>query len=269
MAHRRTEFTESQKSTIYARDRATCALSGISLWLLDYGIRPNWDMDWVDHIRPSASGGKADIENGVCASSAFNFKKRSNAADNVLFFHRGSITKQFILVYGSPSSEVIERLQRLERLKPIDWFFNRCIANTFIAFSWRCRLELFGIIRKRNDEYWFAAAWKRLQRFLKRKPDASISERGLVKDPPPFGSELLLEAEGVRDKDTYIEWAETIFPIYRANYRLMHRYFAAIENPSQSLSIEVDWLTGDAIHPELRAAIDAHILLNKADDWSV
>jgi hypothetical protein len=264
MAHKRTEFSEAQKSIIYARDRATCAMSGISLWLLDYGIRPNWDMDWVDHIRPSASGGKADIENGVCASSAFNFKKRSNAADNVLFFHRGSITKKYILVYGEPSSDVVDRLLRLENLEPVDWFFNRCIANAFIAFNWRCRREFFGIERKRGDSYWFSAAWKRLQRFLKNKPEATISERGLVKAPPPFGAELLLKAEMARDFDSFLNWAEAVFPIYRSNYIAMYGYFSEFEGVSKP-STKPDDLVDENIHPELRAAIEAHRSLNKFD----
>jgi len=54
MAHKRTEFTDNQKAKIFSRDRATCAFSGISLWFLDLGIRSNWQVDWVDHILPSA-----------------------------------------------------------------------------------------------------------------------------------------------------------------------------------------------------------------------
>ena len=56
MGHKRTEFTENQKAEIFSRDRATCAFSGISLWFLDVGIGSNWQVDWVDHILPSAAG---------------------------------------------------------------------------------------------------------------------------------------------------------------------------------------------------------------------
>ena len=66
MAHKRKEFTDNQKAEIFVRDAATCGFSGISLWFLDNGIKSNWQVDWVDHIKPSASGGGAEIENGIC-----------------------------------------------------------------------------------------------------------------------------------------------------------------------------------------------------------
>lgn len=98
MAQRkRTNFSENQKAAIYARDHATCAFSGISLWIFGYGIRPNYEMDWADHIKPSAKGGTSSLENGVCASHTFNSKKKDNGSDNVFFFQNGKITPAYIL----------------------------------------------------------------------------------------------------------------------------------------------------------------------------
>ena len=113
MAHKRIEFTEAQKALIYARDRATCAFSGLSLWLLDIGIRPNWDMDWVDHILPSASGGNASLDNGICASSTFNAKKRDNTSDNVFFVHHGAITENCsgLMILGANLSGKTQRTE--------------------------------------------------------------------------------------------------------------------------------------------------------------
>ena len=115
--------------------------------------------------------------------------------------------------------------------------------------------------RKRDDNYWLSAAWKRLQRFLKYKPDTTISERGLVKIPLPFGTGLLLQAEEVKDFDSFLEWSETVFPIYRTNYRVMYGYFAELDGTSQPLTKPDDCFNKE-IHPELRAAIDAHRSLN-------
>jgi hypothetical protein len=134
MAHKRIEFTENQKAQIYSRDRATCAFSGLSLWLLDTGIRPNWDMDWVDHIRPSAAGGDASLGNGICASSTFNAKKRDNTSDNVFFVQFGNITEDYLRVFGVPPSTLIEQLDRLKNLESSDWFFNRLYRKHIYCF---------------------------------------------------------------------------------------------------------------------------------------
>jgi hypothetical protein len=165
MGHKRTEFTDRQKAEIYVRDHATCCFSGKSLWILDHGVSPTWEVDWVDHVRPSTRGGKAEIENGVCASYTFNMKKRANGADNIYFFRNGAPTTVFCQYYGELSPELSVQLVRLGRLQASDWYFNRCLFNVFLAYEYRCRKNRYGSTPKRTDSYWLTAAWKRLRLF--------------------------------------------------------------------------------------------------------
>jgi len=258
MAHKRIEFTENQKAQIYSRDRATCAFSGLSLWLLDIGIRPNWDMDWVDHIRPSASGGDASLDNGICASSTFNAKKRDNTSDNVFFVQFGNITEDYLKVFGAPPTTLVEQLGRLKNLEPADWFFNRCIANTYIAFNWRCNLEFNSIKHKRDDIYWFNAAWKRLQIYNKKRNKKNFLERGLVRESIPFGISDLLMAEKISTKEDYLEWAERIFSIYKHNYELLNLY---VKNKSSHdrTNLISEAKNKEQINPELLRALSIHL----------
>ena len=53
-------FSDSIRAAIYARDRGTCCVSGVNLWLLDAPLRTGWQSDWVDHIKPSSRGGSAE-----------------------------------------------------------------------------------------------------------------------------------------------------------------------------------------------------------------
>ncbi len=225
MAHKRKEFTDNQKAEIYARDNATCAFSCISLWILDIGIRPNWEDDWVDHIKPSASGGGAELDNGICASETFNKKKRDNTSDNIHFTKEGRITKDFIQVFGVPSEKLVSQLSRLSNLASADWFFNRSITCIYTAFDWRCNVEFHNKVRKRDDTYWLKSAWKRLQTYRKKKSSSGILKRGLIMSEPAFGTLKLLEIENITDYDEFINWSEEVYPVYRGNYKLMYEYF--------------------------------------------
>lgn len=268
MANKRIEFTDNKKAAIYARDRATCAFSGVSLWLLDYGIRPNWQMDWVDHVKPSASGGGAELGNGVCASHTFNAKKRSNASDNVYFFNSGTITKNYVLVFGCPPSEIIQQLDRLKNLDESHWFFNRCIANVFIGFDWRCKLEFDGVRHKRDDVYWFNAAWKRLKHYRKIQPQKTILELGLCSDPSAQGVGHLLGVEFMSDQKEFSDWIEIGYKIYRENYRLFHFYFSE----GACLKVRTDLLSeaiaNEQINTDLLKALRTHFDLNSLNDSS-
>jgi len=256
MGHKYTQFTDNQKAEIYSRDRATCAFSCISLWMLDIGIRPNWDMDWVDHIKPSSSGGGAKLQNGICASSVFNAKKKNNAADNVYFLKDGHLSEDYILVFGTPPKDLVEQLARLKNVEPCDWFFNRCLANTFIGFNNRCESELYDTEYKRGDSYWFAAAWKRLQIFNKKRPTQNFRQRGLLNKPIPFGTKQLLKAEHIICHEDYIEWVEETYTIYRENYIILENYLYA--KPNEQRDVLKEGRKNKLINPELIRAMSAH-----------
>ena len=219
MAHKRTNFTEKQKAQIFVRDRATCAFSGLSVWLFDQGIRPNIEIDWADHIVPSARGGTSDLSNGVCASSFFNIKKRDNGSDNKFFFLNGRVTENYVTVYGVAPSYILADLERRKSLVSIDWYVNRTVASTFFAFGWRCKLEFYNKRYVRDDAYYYKSAFKRLNRWIKDKETPSIEQRNLISAERPFGIERLLEIENIETNQQYIDWAESIWPIYRVNWQ--------------------------------------------------
>lgn len=234
MRHKRTEFTDNQKAEIYVRDNATCGFSCISLWLLDIGINSNWEDTWIDHIKPSASGGGAELDNGICASETFNKKKKDNTSDNIYFVKEGKVTKDYIQVFGKPSKELVSQLNRLSNLTDADWFFNLSLTCVYTAFNWKCNVEFHNIVKKRDDTYWMKSAWKQLQTYSKKRPDKGIIDRGLIIEKPAFGTLKLLEIESITEYDKFMQWSEEVYPIYRANYKLMHEYFETDDTAKRS-----------------------------------
>ena len=225
-ARKRTNFTERQKALIYARDRATCAFSGVSLWIPDHGLTPEWDTDWADHLKPSARGGLSTLENGACVSSTYNSKKRDNGSDTTCFFHEGRITRAYVRVFGLPTDDVLRALQRRAAIVPADWLFNRALGNSLIALGWRFREERGAWRHKRDDEYWIAAAWKQYLRWSRSRVEAGFTSRGLVVDPPAFGADLLFELEHVGTEARYRDWLEALWPSYVATARMLDAFDA-------------------------------------------
>jgi hypothetical protein len=128
--HKRTDFSDKQKSLIYERDRAICAFSGKSLWILDYGVNPLWDMDWADHIKPSKRGGESSLKNGICSGAFFNSKKRDNSWDNIYFFKDGKPTSHYYFVHGEISENLGKILIRNKSIHFSDWYLNRAFAGS-------------------------------------------------------------------------------------------------------------------------------------------
>lgn len=247
---KRTNFSENQKAEIYARDGATCAFSGISLWLFDHGVRNGYDMDWADHIKPSARGGTSCLDNGICASSTFNAKKRDNGSDNIFFFHHSRITPDYFDVFGPASDELLADLDRRSRLTAADWYLNRSIANVFIAFDWRCRRDIYGQVRKRTDVYWMSSAHKRFQKWKRRRPDATLSERGVLPVNRPFGSDSMLAIEHVDTEEQFQDWAETLWPAYRLSRLASHQFFSTA-CPDEKRRVVDEFAERTDVHPDV------------------
>lgn len=264
MAHKRANFSEHQKATLYVRDHATCAFSGLSLWLPDIGIRSNWDMDWADHIQPCVRGGKADLSNGVCASSTFNAKKRGNGSDNLLFFHCGKITRDYVECFGTPPTDVLDGLERRKNLELCDWYFNRAIANTFIALTWRYSVEINTgkSIAKRDDAYWLKSAWKRHLSFQRKRLDQSYADRKLCPPKRPHGTAELFELQNVTTETQLHEWASMIWPMFRASAVLFHEYDMASSN-AHRIDIVQKASENTLVSPDVVAAL---IALNSMHD---
>ncbi len=230
MAHKRTDFSDLQKAQIFVRDRATCCFSGKSLWLLDYGMTPFWEIDWVDHVRPSARGGKAEISNGVCASYTFNVKKRNNGADNNYFFEAGTPTPTYFRFYGPLPKALTYQLDRFSHLEVSDWFFNRCLFNLFLGFTYRCDKKWYGQTRSRTDDYWFKAAWRRLQihqRLVCENQTASMESRKILRKPILPDTKRLLSVRQVETENEFLRFADSLHPTYERNFGLWRSYWDA------------------------------------------
>lgn len=222
MAHIRKEFLDKQKAEIFARDRATCCFSGANLWLLDAPLHPGFQMDWVDHIKPSAKGGLAEPSNGVCASHTFNSKKRDNTADTDYLFFRGRPTETYFRIFGELDSKSLRRLNRLKKLSNFDWYFNRAIGNILIGFDWRCQKQRYDIIYKRDDHYWFKAGFNKLSIFKKNETVSSFKKRRLL---TKSSNEFWLGLGETETLEDMWEIADEIFPSYQKNYNAWCAYF--------------------------------------------
>jgi len=226
----RTNFTDSQKAEIFARDRATCCFSGKSLWILDYQLTPLYDIDWVDHVIPCSRGGRSEIDNGVCASSFFNSKKRDNSADNVYFFEEGKPTANYFYFYGALSEQLISQLKRFSVLDVSDWWFNRSLFNVILGLRYLAEKQRFSLTPKRSDEYWFRAGWKRLKTFrslVSISALPSIEERGLALIPEDPSTRQLLAFMDKHSEKEFLEHAYAIYPQFCLNYDLAESFWEA------------------------------------------
>lgn len=217
----RLEFTDKQKAEIFVLDRATCAFSGKSLWVLDYDLCPTYDVDWVDHIKPATRGGDNSIENGVCASSFFNAKKKDNSHDNLYFFFRGEPTKYFWQFYEFLPERISQNLKRFERLHWTDWYANRALWMFMIALEYRYNPYLKnGQKQKRDDVYYAKACLKRAlawQRMVEAENIEAIQERGLVPTVPSPEQKLLLSVLESSELNEVTDLLDQAFPSYEAN----------------------------------------------------
>ena len=230
----RTDFTPAQRAAIFARDRATCCFSGANLWLLDAPLRPGYQIDWADHVKPSARGGESVVENGVCASHTFNAKKRHNSADTCYLFEWGLPTRVYFDIFGPMSANQTARLRRLGNLLPADWFFNRALGSILIGFDYRCRLERYDESPKRDDQYWFGAAFRKLSEFQKLQT-ASLEEREIVANPTVILT-LWLNLRDVGSIEQLHARLHPLYAAYRANFRAWQKYFFDAETPAEKLA---------------------------------
>lgn len=221
---KRVEFTDAQKATIYARDRATCCFSGANLWLLEAPLRPGYQRDWVDHVLPSARGGTTDIDNGVCASHTFNAKKRHNTADHSYLFEAGLPTTMFREIFGSLSGEQEARLRRFSNLREADWYFNRALGQILLGFDYRCRLKRYGEKPARDDHYWFGVAYRKIVQFQKLNTETSLEQRGIVTAPSQFALSWLSLRHVANERD-FLAVVNEVYPHYRINHDAWMAYF--------------------------------------------
>lgn len=210
----RKNFTDSQKAEIFVRDRAVCAFSGKSLWLLDYGISPTFDIDWVDHIKPASKGGGNNIENGICASSFYNSKKSNNSRDTSYLFHNGRPTSEFYYHFEIVPAAVADHLHRFSTARKSDWYFNRALSRFMFGLEWIVN-EKHGTTYVRDDKYFSKSALKMLNMWrTQSKNDLSFEKRGLVDVEASEDQKLLLAFRDLTTEDEIVDYMHTNYVWY-------------------------------------------------------
>lgn len=193
MPSKRQEFTDSQKAEIFARDRAICGYSGVSLWLADFGAAPA-QIDWVDHIHAAARGGHAGPDNGVCASYLYNWVKRDHGR-SVLLFIEGRPTADYYTFFGSVRPEIAVHLKRFAALHSSDWYANRALFHVRNGAACRSAVRSDGEKFKRGIDYFAAAALRFRDQWQKKSVDVpSLRARKLLPLRPSEDQKLLLSA---------------------------------------------------------------------------
>jgi hypothetical protein len=187
------DFTDAQRAEIYARDRAICAYSGKSLWLLDFGAGPS-SGEWVDHVKAVARSGKPTIENGVCASWLYNSVKREHGRAMMLF-HAGYPTADFFTFFESVPESIAEHLTRFSLLHHSDWYFNRALSKVIIGAAQIGERRVTGSEFSRTTAYYAASAFSFFEKWRDLSADvASLRQRGLRPNRPSDDQALLLLA---------------------------------------------------------------------------
>lgn len=220
---KREEFTDQQKAEIYARDRALCAFSGKSLWILDYGLSPTYQVDWVDHIKPAAKGGGNTIDNGVCSSSFYNEKKRANGNDNKYLFFAGRPTSHFYYFYEVIPAHIASHLQRFGKIDVSDWYFNRAVYR-FMNGLWRIRAESKGRLLDRDKVYYAKSSAKILKKWktLAIMVD-DFETRGMAAKPLSADQEILLSIRDCCNESDVLELMQVATPWFNSSVEAMNQ----------------------------------------------
>lgn len=208
----RLEFSDAQKAEIFVRDRGLCAFSGKSLWMLDYGISPTYEIDWVDHITPAARGGGNSIENGICASYFYNSKKRDNSSDNKFMFRNGKPTSHFFYFYETLPLNIAEHLSRFAKAQTSDWYLNRALFRFILGVASIRAIEK-GKERKRDERYYAKSTLKILSQWKKLSINSeSIHIRGMIPENCSEDQLALLNVVQMNCQEQLIDHMHACYP---------------------------------------------------------
>jgi hypothetical protein len=186
----RSGVSDRARAEVFAADKGMCAYTGKSLWVLDYGLVPLIEWDWVDHARPLARGGRNDLENLACCGSFRNWIKGNNTRDNYPILLRGRPTEDCLWHAETFSDSMFETLRRHATLAPSDWYFNRAILNILTWAEARYDRD-----DREPKDYWCQSAWKRLNKWQEMSAEQrvpSFERRSLVLYPRSADTRLIL-----------------------------------------------------------------------------
>jgi hypothetical protein len=240
----RTNFSDDQRAAIYVLDRATCAYSGRSLWIPDYGVDPGYAIDWADHLVPASRGGRSEVSNGAAASWIYNYL-RGNAAQRLLFFHRGIPTPAHALHRGVIEPSIAANLRRFAALHSSDWFLNRAMWHIWIALTLEHERST-GLRRSRDYRYYVKASMRALQRWRRLVELDSVEpleQRALLLPAPAADQLALLSVRTAKKESTLVELMHALYPTLHASAKLIadlgeatsRRAICAVIEKAQSL----------------------------------
>ena len=126
-AKARGQFSKKTKAQLYAWDNAVCAMTGASLWMLDYGATSLCHEDWADHVKPRARGGSHDRKNGGSLTDDATYEKSATGRSNLYAYIAGQPTWKAFTTFGKVPESTARFLRR--DVLPRDWYFNRSLAN--------------------------------------------------------------------------------------------------------------------------------------------
>jgi hypothetical protein len=216
-------MNDALRAAVFARDKAICSFSGLSVWYLDYGAAPFSHADWVDHVKPKSRGGQDTLDNLVCASFFYNRKKLNNGSDSEYLFSGGSPTETFFFTHGEISPQQAALLESHKQIHPSDWYFNRAIFNIMVAIG--DELAKANVVR--TSEYWLGSARKRMDAWKKlSKGVPSFKSRRLVRFPNAEDVKLMLSLCDASDQEWKKIYKE-LLKFARINHRAVSRFVRA------------------------------------------
>ena len=181
---------------------------------MDYGISPTYDIDWVDHVKPLSRGGGTTIDNGVCASSFYNSKKRANSNDNKYLFIAGRPTSDYYYFNEFVSTEIANHLKRFSSSMPSDWYFNRAAFRFMLGLD-RIRSKKDGYDYSRDELYYAKSSLKILQKWKKlADKEGTFEERGMLPANLSKDQAELLALKNCVDERQILAHMEVCFPWY-------------------------------------------------------
>lgn len=234
-AQARGKFSDKTKAQLFAWDNAVCAMTGASLWMLDYGATSLCHYDWADHVKPRARGGSHEPENGVSVTEDANYEKSANGRSNLYAYVAGQPTWKAFTMFGKVPEDTARYLRR--NVLPRDWYFNRCIANLmWFVFG---KVEGWtGTRIKEKPMYYPRAALRFLEDFRElwrdevgvengptvRQARLDWEKRGLM--PPALGADqkLMLKMVTASDDEELASIGRALAVHLRTNERWVDRF---------------------------------------------
>jgi hypothetical protein len=268
----RGQFSDATKARIFAWDNAVCAMTGASLWMLDYGATSLCHYDWADHVKPRARGGSHDAGNGVCVAEDANYEKGANGRANSYHYVAGQATWKAFASFGKVPEDTARYLRR--DVLPRDWYFNRAIANLmWFVFG---KVEGWtGTRNKAKPMYYPKAAFRFLEDFRAAwqddhevEVDPSFKDacldwdrRGLLPASPSEDQALMLDILTAKDHTDLAAIGKKLMPCLRRNDRWTERFdrWAATCELTAGQKLVTELTRDKAVSPHVRDVIEHNV----------